>query len=72
MDKTNAHHEIAGSHFSARTRRALTKAKISIAGCFFAPEAGGDYTRGETVYTVTVAGAHMIRTFGEVLAMAAA
>lgn len=65
------HHAIAAKSFSATTLRALTKRGIVILRSTFVPGPGGDYTQGNTAYELSVGGTSCLRTYLEVIKLAA-
>lgn len=66
----NTHHFIAGSHFSAKTRRQLSKKGIQIVGAEWVPGANGSYANGETAYRLLANGCCYLRSFLQVRAAA--
>jgi hypothetical protein len=69
--KTMTHSTIARSHFNARTLRALTRQGIRLVGIQAAPAFDGDLYFTGTAYVLDVCGECRIRSYGEVLALAA-
>ena len=61
------------SHFNAKVVKALARKGIRIVGLTYLPAASGElrYANGETGYCLDDNGCHRIRTYMEVLALAA-
>lgn len=64
------HHEIAGSHFSKKTLKALSKRGITVISATYVPGADGSYANGETAYMLSHNGTGILRSFLQVLEMA--
>lgn len=68
----SARDQIISRHFSPYTLRALRQRGVRVLGTTFIPDSCGDFTRGETAYSVDDNGTGRVLRFGEVIAMAAA
>jgi hypothetical protein len=64
------HHEIAGSHFSKKTLKALEKKGITIHSATWTPGYDGSYANGFTCYMLDDNGTGRMRSFIEVLDIA--
>lgn len=68
---TSVAQEIIRSHFNRKTLTALKKKGVEVVKSTFVPAPGGDYTQGETAYVVNDNGMSCIRSYLEVLKLAA-
>lgn len=64
------HHEIAGSHFSKKTLKALSKRGITVVSATYVPGTDGSYANGESAYMLDDNGTGRMRSFLQVLEMA--
>lgn len=69
-NNTAAKHGIGWDHFSAATRRALTKKGIRIYGLQGLPGKDGSFANGETGYLLDDNGTGRVMTHGQVRALA--
>ncbi|WP_262027129.1 hypothetical protein [Microvirga sp. Mcv34] len=68
---TSVAQDIIHGHFNRKTLTALKKKGIEVVKSTFVPGPGGDYTQGETAYVVVENEMSSIRSYLEVLKMAA-
>ena len=62
---------LASKDFSRNTLRSLAKRGIAIVGATMLPDANGGTANGEVGYALLIDRTHCVRTFREVLALAA-
>lgn len=68
---TNMKHGIGGDHFSATTRKALTRKGVRVYGLQGLPGVDGSFANGETGYLVDDNGTGRVLTYSQVKGLVA-